>query len=151
MSHYLHSKEKMSRSVLISWHNMGFPCLKMYHPVHNKHTTHILLRSFQREFHLSQVRLRVVWEKCSCLRNSINVIKFGMCYHCMPLKCSEHRLIKTSLTYFRMAWNFIFHVNDMAKKCFIFMMFFGVQKQLAVIWSHYLFATYLYSLFSCHS
>ena len=151
MSHYLHSKEKMSRSVLMSWHNMGFPCLKMYHPVHNKHTTHILLRSFQREFHLSPVWLRVVGEKCSCLRNSINVIKFGMCYHCMPLKCWEHRLIKSSLTYFHMACNFIFHVNHIKMKCFFFYVFRATKNSKLSFEVIIFFATYLYSLFSCHS
>ena len=94
MSHYLHSKEKMSRSVLMLWHNMGFPCLKKCITQFTTNTPRIYCYvpsrgSFTFPFSMASCGLR---KKCSCLRNAIRVIKFQMCYHCMPLNCFEHYL-----------------------------------------------------------
>ena len=99
MSHYLHSKEKMSRSVLMFWHGMGFSCLKMYSTQYTTNTPRIYCYVPSR----GSFTFPVYMASCG-LRKNVHVFEmvhnrqmFGISYHYM---CLQWEIVKIFFWYY---------------------------------------------------
>ena len=128
MSHYLHSKEKMSRSVLMLWHNMGFPCLKKCITQSTTNTPRIYCYVPSR----GSFTFPVYMASCG-LRKNVHVFEIiGECFEYLTIIFFQNRKIIVN----RIMLNLSFLIE--------------MKELLAFIWSRYIFCN-IFVVFSCHS
>ena len=128
MSHYLHSKEKISRSVLMFWHGMGFSCLKMYSTQYTTNTPRIYCYVPSR----GSFTFPVYMASCG-LRKNVHVFEIiGECFEYLTIIFFQNRKLIVN----RIMLNLSLLIE--------------MKELLAFIWSRYIFCN-IFVVFSCHS